>query len=186
MKSSALLLACSAIVLAMSACQTTITTADGGAPSVKPTDPTPPPKSAKPNALAITFAPKPADTNGNDLPDSLQVTAYLFSRPYPSPFYAEGAFHFAIYRLGQSGTPEKLGAEPLRTWVFSPELVQRARSTSLAGPCHELILSLLVSGGSDVLPVESVDLIAWFDPSDGSGPVWLRGIRSVQFQGPAK
>ncbi len=174
------------LCMSLSACQTTITTADGSAPVPRPTNPVAPPSSAKPNALAITFAPKPSDTNGNQRPDSLQVTAYLFSRPHPSPLFAEGAFHFAIYRLGESGMPDKRGPDPLREWSFDAAFVQGARSNSLAGPCHELVLSLLEAGGSDTLPVESVDLVAWFEPSDGSGPVWLRGIRSVQFQGPLR
>ncbi len=167
-------------------CQTTVTTSDGSAPAPKPTEPTPPPTSAKANALAVTFAPKPSDSNGNLLPDTLHITAYLFSRPHPSPLFADGSFHFAIYRMGQSGSADRPGPDPLRTWAFSPEMVARARSASLAGPCHELVLSLLDANGSDVLPVESVDLVAWFQPADGSDAVWLRGVRSVQFPRPGR
>lgn len=179
-------LALAAAVAALTACQTTVTTSDGSAPAPKPTDPTPPPVSAKANALAVTFAPKPSDSNGNMLPDTLHITAYLFSRPHPSPLFADGSFHFAIYRMGQSGSSERPGPDPLRTWSFSPETVARARSASLAGPCHEFVLSLLDANGSDVLPVESVDLVAWFQPADGSGSVWLRGVRSVQFPKPGR
>jgi hypothetical protein len=167
-------------------CTTTVTTADGAAPVPKPTEPAPPPKSARPNALAVTFAPKPSDSNGNLLPDTLHITAYLFSRPHPTPMFADGEFHFAIYRLGQSGTPDRPGPEPLRTWSFNADLVAQSRSASLAGPCHELVLSLLDAGGSDVLPVESVDLVAWFQPTDGTSAVWLRGVRSVQFPRPGR
>ena len=61
------------VVFVVSAgCTTTVTTADGAAPVPKPTEPSPPPKSARPNALAVTFAPKPSDSNGNLLPDTLQ------------------------------------------------------------------------------------------------------------------
>ncbi len=175
------------VVFVVSAgCTTTVTTADGAAPVPKPTEPAPPPKSARPNALAVTFAPKPSDSNGNLLPDTLHITAYLFSRPHPTPMFADGEFHFAIYRLGQSGTPDRPGPEPLRTWSFNADLVAQSRSASLAGPCHELVLSLLDAGGSDVLPVESVDLVAWFQPTDGTSAVWLRGVRSVQFPRPGR
>lgn len=165
-------------------CQTTVTTSDGARSVPKPTEAPVAPQGTKPNAIAITFAPKPADTDGNLLPDSLQVTAYLFARPHPAPFFAEGSFHFAIYRLGEAGTADAPGAAPLRTWVFAAESVALARSVALAGPCHEFTLSLLANRGTDALPVESVDLVAWFEPADGSPAVWLRGVRSVQFPRP--
>lgn len=167
-------------------CQQTITTSDGTAPAPKLTAPAPAPASARANALAITFAPKPADTNGNLLPDSLQVTAYLFSKPHPTPMFVDGSMHFAIYRMGQAGTPDKMGPDPLRTWSFGAEQVRAMRSMSLAGPCHELSLSLLDAGGTDVLPVESVDLVAWFQPADGGETVWMRGVRGVQFPKPGR
>lgn len=175
-----------ALAACLPACQTTVTTSDGSAPAPKPVEPIAPPKAARPNALAVTFAPKPADSNGNMLPDTLHITAYLFSRPHPTPMFADGSFHFAIYRLGESGTPEKQGPNPLRTWSFDPALVAQSRSASLAGPCHEFVLSLLDAGGSDVLPVESVDLVSWFQPKDGGETVWLRGVRSVQFPKPGR
>jgi len=165
-------------------CQTTVTTADGSAPAPKPVEAAPPPVSAKPNALAVTFAPKPTDSNGNSLPDTLHITAYLFSRPHATPMFADGSFHFAMYRMGQAGTPARPGADPVRSWSFGPQVVAGARSASLAGPCHEFVLSLLDSNGSDVLPVESVDLVAWFEPADGGEAVWLRGVRGVQFPKP--
>jgi hypothetical protein len=177
---------CAAAGLALAACETTVTTADGGAPAPKPTGAPEMPRGAKPNALAVTFAPKPADTNGNSLPDTLHITAYLFARPHPTPMFADGSFHFAIYRIGQAGTADRPGAEPLRAWGFPAEAVASARSASLAGPCHEFVLSLLDRNGSDVLPVESVDLVAWFEPSDGGEQVWLRGVRGVQFPKPGR
>ena len=176
----------SALCMAMIGCQQTITTSDGTAPAPKPTAPVPAPRTARPNALAITFAPKPADTDGNLLPDTLQVTAYLFSRPHPTPMFEDGTMHFAIYKIGDAGNPERPGTDPLRQWSFSVEQVRAIRSTSLAGPCHELSLSLFDKGGSDVLPVESVDLVAWFLPSDGGDPVWMRGVRGVQFPKPGR
>ena len=173
-----------AALFVLPGCQTTVTTSDGARSAPKPTEAPSAPQGAKPNAIAITFAPKPADTDGNLLPDSLQVTAYLFARPHPSPIFADGAFHFAIYRLGEAGTAEAPGAAPLRTWTFASESVSLARSMALAGPCHEFTLSLLANRGSDALPVDSVDLVAWFEPADGTPAVWLRGVRSVQFPRP--
>ena len=187
--SDALSLAAGAMLVAaamFAGCQTTVTTSDGTPPAPKPTAGPTTPESARPNAIAITFGPKPAHTDGNLLPDTLQVTAYLFARPHPAPLFAEGSFHFAIYRLGEAGTSESPGATPLRTWVFDAAAVRAARSRALAGPCHEFKLSLLSSRGSDALPVESVDLVAWFAPVDGAELVWLRGVRSVQFQRPLR
>ena len=172
--------------LTVASCQQTITTSDGTAPAPKLTAPAPVSASARANALAITFAPKPADTNGNLLPDSLQVTAYLFAKPHPTPMFVDGTMHFAIYRMGSAGTPDKIGPDPLRSWSFGTEQVRAMRSMSLAGPCHELSLSLLESGGTDVLPVEFVDLVAWFQPVDGGETVWMRGVRGVQFPRPGR
>ena len=173
-------------VLGLASCQTTVTTSDGTRAAPKPRESPVAPVGTMPNAIAITFAPKPADTDGNLLPDSLQVTAYLFARPHPAPLIADGSFHFSIYRLGQAASAESDGGEPLRTWEFSAESVALARSMALAGPCHEFVLSLLANRGIDSLPVESVDLIAWFEPSDGSAKVWLRGVRGVQFPKPER
>jgi len=170
---------------ALAACETTVTTADGTPPVPKPTAPAPAPEGAVPNAIAITFAPKPADTNGNLLPDSLQVTAYLFARPHPTPVFHDGEFHFAIYRSGEAGSPDTPGATPLRAWTMSRDGVRFARSMALAGPCHEFTLSLLANGGTDELPVESVDLVAWFVP-EGGERVWMRGVRGVQFARPER
>lgn len=177
-----------AIVLAaaLAACETTVTTSDGGPPAMKPREIEPPPKGARPNALAVTFAPKPIDTDGNLLPDTLQVTAYLFARPHKSPVFADGSMSFAIFRPGEAGTPDRPGAEPLRTWRFDSDLVRALRSQALVGPCHEISLSLLADGGRDQLPVESVDLVAWFEPADGSERIWLRGVRSVQYAKPLR
>ena len=172
--------------LCMSSCQTTVTTSDGTAPAPKPTDGPVTPAGTVPNAIAVTFAPKPADTNGNMFPDTLHITAYLFARPHPAPLFADGAFHFSIYRMGESGTTERVGENPLRTWAFDADAVTGARSVALVGPCYEFELSLLVGSGSDNLPVESVDLIAWFEPRAGGERVWLRGVRSVQFSKPQR
>lgn len=168
----------------LAACETTVTTSDGTAPAPKPRQAPATPQGSRPNAMAVTFAPKPADSDGNQLPDTLQVTAYLFARPHPTPMYDDGSFHFAIYRTGQAGTPEAPGATPIRAWSFDSEAVRAARDRALAGPCHEFTLSLLANRGSDALPVESVDLVAWFEPAAGGDAVWLRGVRTVQFARP--
>lgn len=182
-RAGAAIAACS-LALLCAGCQTTVTTSDGTAPAPKPREGPVTPKGTLPNAIAVTFAPKPADTDGNQLPDTLQVTAYLFARPHPTPLFAEGSFHFAIHRMGQSGTPESPGKEPLRAWTFDAAAVQAARDVALAGPCYEFALSLLADRGSDALPVESVDLVAWFEPAGAEPAVWLRGVRSVQFSRP--
>lgn len=187
MRAPATATATALLSLALAAgCQTTVTTSDGGPPAPKPRDAEAPPKNARVNAVAVTFAPKPSDTNGNLLPDTLQTTVYLFSRPHKSPIFADGDIGFAIYRLGEAGTPDRPGPNPLRSWDFSRDEVAAARSQALVGPCHEIALSLLADGGRDDIPVESVDLVAWFDPADGGERVWLRGVRSVQYPRPQR
>ena len=176
----------SCVVCYCIACETTTTTSDGTAPAVKPTQGPTTPAGTIPNAIAITFAPKPADTNGNLLPDTLHVTSYLFARPHPAPFFAEGSFHFSIYRMGTSGTPQLPALDPLRAWVFDAAAVNAARSVALVGPFFEFELSLLDDGGSDNLSVDSVDLVSWFEPIGTTDRVWLRGVRSVQFPKPMK
>lgn len=168
------------------ACETTITTSDGTRPVPKPVVAPDAPRGATPNAIAVTFAPKPVDTNGNLRPDTLAVTAYLFAKPHPSPIHADGAFGFAIYAMGEAGSPDMPGQAPLRTWAFAGDAVAASRSRALAGACHEFTLSLLANRGSDALPVESVDLVAWFEPADGGERVWMSGVRGVQFAGPER
>ncbi|MSR41362.1 MAG: hypothetical protein EXS10_05605 [Phycisphaerales bacterium] len=172
------LLALSATVVS---CQTTRTTSDGAPMAAKPIEVAPPPVTMLPNAIAITFAPKPVDTDGNDRPDTLQVTVFLFARPHPAPHWCDGEFHFAIFPPGKAGTPTHPGVAPIREWSLSAELVAAARTRALVGPCYEFNLSLLEGGGSDAMEHQSVDLVAWFQPTAGGPRVWLRGIRAVQY-----
>jgi hypothetical protein len=175
-----------AVACLLTGCQTTVTTSDGTPPAPKPVAPPPAPPEATPNAIAVTFGPKPVDTNGNRLPDALSVTAYLFARPHPSPIHAEGVFGFAIFAAGEAGTPEVPRSAPLRTWILEEPAVAASRSRALAGACHEFTLSLLADRGSDDLPVEAVDLVAWFDPAGGGARVWMNGVRGVQFARPLR
>ncbi len=172
---------CLVSTLMLASCQVTHTTSDGAPMGAKPIEVAPPPVTSLPNAIAITFAPKPVDTDGNNRPDTLQVTVFLFARPHPAPHWCEGEFYFAIYPPGKAGTPTHPGGEPIREWSLSRETVQEARTRALVGPCYEFNLSLLDNGNSDLIEQESVDLVASFQPSAGGPRVWMRGIRAVQF-----
>lgn len=162
----------------LAACETTVTTSDG--------HPMPPPPRAAPvtpnerpiNAVALVFGPKPLDTNGNSRPDTIQVEAYLFSRPYPSPTWRDGGFDFSIYPSGKAGSAESPAPNPLRTWSVSADEMQTLRSRSLIGDGYAMSLSLLVDGGTDAIGVDSVDLIARFVPISGD-PVPASGVRAV-------
>ena len=171
---------CMSTLLCVS-CQSTHTTSDGAPMGATPREVAPPPVTMLPNAIAITFAPKPVDTDGNDRPDTLQVTVFLFARPHPAPHWCEGEFHFAIHPPGKAGTPTNPGAPAIREWTLSKELVAAARTRALVGPCYEFNPSLLDGGNTDVMEYTSVDLTAWFQPTAGGPRVWLRGIRAVQY-----
>jgi hypothetical protein len=166
---------------ALVGCETTVETSDGR--------PMPPPPRAAPdtpdgspiNAIALVFGPKPLDTNGNLRPDTIQIEAYLFSRPYPSPMHRDGSFEVEIYRVGGMG---RAGEKPLRRWVIPPERLAAMRSRSLIGPSHSIGVSLLDNGGNDEIAEQSVDLIAYFTPSDGGERIMSMGVRTVSMATP--
>lgn len=166
---------------ALAGCETTVETSDGRRmpppPHASPTTP----DAAPINAMALVFGPKPLDTNGNMKPDTIQIEAYLFSRPYPSPMHREGTFEFEIFRVGGMG---RSGEKPLRTWSIAPERLARMRGKSMIGPSYSIGLSLLEEGGSDDLGEQSVDLIAYFTETGSQNRIPSLGVRTVSLSSP--
>ncbi len=163
----------------LAACETTRETSDG-----RPMPPTPrnaptTPSEAPINAIAVVLGPKALDSNNNLFPDTIQLEAYLFARPYPTPVWRDGTFEFAIYPSGAAPTTGGQPQEPLRTWTITPEELRTVRSKSLVGECYAIALSLLVNGGTDRLNMQAVDLVATFKPADGGPAVPLNGVRSM-------
>ncbi|MFO0827957.1 MAG: hypothetical protein U0572_07370 [Phycisphaerales bacterium] len=168
----------------LASCQTTVTT-DDGRPMPPPPRPAPPtPDQAPVNAMAIVLGPKPTDTNGNMRPDTIQLEAYLFARPYPTPTWRDGVFEFSIYPPGKAGSPDQPAKDPIRTWSILPEQAAQSRTHSLIGDGYALELSLLTNGGTDLIGYGSVDLIARFIETGSETPVSATGVRSVSLASP--
>lgn len=174
-------IALGAALALLAACETTVETSDGRRmpppPHASPQTPT----AAPINAMALVFGPKPLDTNGNMRPDTIQIEAYLFSRPYPSPMHREGTFEFDIYRVGGLGRP---GEKPLRTWTISAERLAGMRGKSMIGPSYSIGLSLLEDGGTDQIGEQSVDLIAYFTEAGGTDRIPSLGVRTISLSSP--
>ena len=167
---------CLAIMLT-SGCQTNVRTNDG---RPMPPDPRPAPQTpseAMANAIALRVGPKPRDTNGNGFPDQIQIEAYLFSEPFPSPIYEQGAFIFELYPTGESTTPDM---QPLRAWRVEKEILESSRTRTLYGPGYLLALSLLDDEGSDRYPLIAADLVCRFEPESGGEAVKGSGVYTLQ------
>lgn len=167
--------------LAACACETVVETSDGHPMPPPPRDGLATPNEAPINAMALILGPKPVDTNGNLIPDTIQIEAYLFSRPYPSPRYSDGTFEFEIYKVGGKARP---GEKPIRAWKIPPERLAGMRGKSLVGLNYSIGISLLEDGGSDVIGEQSVDLIAYFTPTGSTERVPSMGVRTVSMASP--
>jgi hypothetical protein len=160
----------------LGACETKVRTNDGRPmpPDPRPAPQTPPEASA--NAIALRVGPKPRDTNGNGFPDQIQIEAYLFAQPFPSPIHQHGSFIFELYATGQSTAP---GVEPMRSWRVEKDDLDSRRTRTLYGPGYLLVLSLL-EGGSDQYPLIAADLVCRFEPEGGGAAVQGSGVYTLQ------
>lgn len=179
-------LVATSLVVAIAGCVTTnVQTSDGRpappAPRVAPVTP----DAAPVTAVAAVFGPKPLDTNGNLLPDTIQVELYLFAQPFPTPVLRPGTFVISIYPMGQAGSPDRPAPDPLRSWTIDGEALAKARVQALAGPCFRLSLSLLDGGASDDLGVSSVDVVVRFRPEGDERFVAMTGVRTISLKGSA-
>ncbi len=170
-----------AIVAVLAACQTTVTQGSNVRPMPpKPTaGPVTPPTAAVNSVALLLLSPKARDTDGNGIPDTIDVEVYLFAEPFPAPVFADGEF---IFRLSTAGTSTDRSAPALREWRFSGEVILAARSRALAGPCYRFALSLLADGGRE-LAVSTADLTLTFQASGDRPPVHISGVRTVQLVG---
>lgn len=167
--------------LSLSGCETTVVQGS----NVRPMPPRPtaapvtPPSAAVNNVALLLLSPKARDTDGNGLPDTIDVEVYLFAEPFPAPVFAEGEF---IFRLSPAGTSTDRAAPALREWRFSGDVNLAARTRALAGPCYRFALSLLADGGSE-LNVSTADLTLIFQAVGDRPPVHASGVRTVQLVG---
>jgi hypothetical protein len=78
----------------------------------------------------------------------------------------------------------RAGEKPLRRWVVPPERVAAMRARSLVGPSYSIGISLLDGGATDQIGEQSVDLIAYFTPTDGGERIMSMGVRTVSMATP--
>ena len=162
----------------MIGCQTTNVQSSDGRPMPPAPHAAPrTPEAALVNAIALRVGAKPIDTNGNSYPDLIQVEAYLFAEPHPSPVYEDGAFLFTLHHRGQTDRPD---ARPIAEWRIEGEALQACKGiSSLFGPAYTFGLSLMDKGG-DEYPLCGADLSCRFEPADGRPAVAGSGVRSLQ------
>lgn len=165
------------IVLLVTGCETErVTTSDGRPMAGRPRPAPSTPQSARITRMAFMVGSKPEDTTGNGYPDLIRATVVLFAEPHPTSVSGDGTFEFRLFPFGTVGQGD---AEPLASWRFEGEDVQRTLARGLYGPAHQFQLSLLEVGG-DVLPLQSVDLRCTFIPANGDPPVHSDGARPIR------
>ncbi|MFO0784406.1 MAG: hypothetical protein U0636_12060 [Phycisphaerales bacterium] len=144
----------------------------------------PPPQDAPINAVSVLYGPKPTDSDANGRPDRLSIEIYLFAQPYPVPTWRDGTITIQAFRPKQAGTAETRGKHPLKTWRIPTSQLDLGRFRSLIGEGYRFQVSLLDDGGTDVLPVNTLDLVASFTPPSSQAAVWSDGVRSISFEPP--
>jgi hypothetical protein len=158
-------------------CQTVRETSDGRPMPPSPVEAPQTPQAAPINAIALMFGPKPIDTDADGRPDLIEVEVYLFSRPFPSPTYADGSLRFELFAPGAAGS-----GQPLGTWQFDAAQLLPRRSRSLFGPCYQVQLNLRAIGLAKV-PLDAADLRTSFLPADGGTPVQARSVERIALAG---
>jgi hypothetical protein len=173
-------------VLALASCVTSsVETSDGRPAPPMPRAAPRTPSEAPITDVAAVFGPKPLDTNGNLLPDTIQVELYLFAKPYPTPTFRPGTFAISIYPMGKAGSPDRPAPGPLRSWTVTGDALLAARAEALAGPCYRANLSLLDDGRTDELGVTSVDVVVRFTPEGDGRTIAMTGVRTISLKGSA-
>lgn len=164
--------------LTLAACEVTRETSDGRPMPPPPTAAPATPANAEINAIALIFGPKPVDIDSDGRADLVELDAYLFSRPYPSPTYASGTLVFELFPPG--GAAE--GTRPLGTLRLGPARMRTIESRSMFGPCYRVPLSLREAGVPPSAP-PSLDLRTTFEPADGGPAVTARSVERIMLMG---
>ena len=140
----------------------------------------PAPQSAPINSLAILKSMRPVDTNGNGYPNRLNVSVYLFARPYPVPRFANGVLVFSLYPPASFDSREGFGAEPIAQWRFEQDRLLRARFKSVVGHGYALSLDLSELGISS-LQYNSADLVTSFEPASETRIVYSDSVQTIPY-----
>jgi hypothetical protein len=115
---------------------------------------------------------RPLDTTGNGFPNRLEVSVYLFSRPYPVPRFAEGTLVFTLQAPIEA-------RELLAEWQFGSGEMASSRFRDVIGQGYKLNLDLEALGVAS-FPYESADLRVVFEPASG-GKVQPGGTQAVSY-----
>jgi len=161
-------------VIALGGCVSETTNSTIGASSPrKVRRVTPPPPSSPINEIALLKGMRPLDTTGNGFPNRLEVSVYLFSRPYPVPRFAEGTLVFTLQAPSET-------RELLAEWQFGSREMASARFRDVIGQGYKLNLDLEAIGVAS-FPYESADLRVAFEPASG-GKVQPGGTQAVSYR----
>ena len=133
----------------------------------------PAPASAPINDLAVLKGMRPFDTTGDGFPNQINVSVYLFARPYAVPRFVEGALIFTL-------TPPR-EVEPIAEWTFDSAALAASRIRNVIGEGYTVKLDLSKAGVSHV-PSGSGDLKVVFVPTDGGNSVESSGVQAVRFE----
>lgn len=176
---SGLIAVAAAALATLAACETTRQSADGRPMPPPPTAAPTTPPDASINAIALVFGPKPVDIDSDGRADLVELDAYLFARPFPSPTFAQGTLVFELFAPGAAAS----GAAPLGSWRFDPQRMRLLESRSMFGPCYRVQL-VLREAGLARLPLATADLRTTFEPADGGPTVEARSVERIVLAGP--
>lgn len=158
----------------------TTTTALGEPPTPKPRKIAPAPQSSPINDLAFLKAMYPVDTNGNGYPNRLDVSVYLFARPYPVPRFAKGTMVFSLYPPSTYDVRDGYGADPIVQWRFDADRMRGARFQNVVGQGYAFSLDLNEVGIS-ALAYDSADLVTSFEPASEAGIIYGHSVQSIAY-----
>lgn len=172
----------SGLFLFVAGCVTeTSSTALGEPPTPKPRKIAPAPQTAPINDLAMLKAMQPVDTNGNGYPNRLDVSVYLFARPFPVPRFAKGTLVFSLYPPSTYDVREGYGAEPIIQWRFDAERMLAARFQNVVGQGYAVSLDLNEVGIS-TLEYDSADLVTSFEPASETRVVFGDSVQTIPYR----
>ena len=167
--------------LAVSGCVSeTTSSALGEPPSPKPRRVSPAPQTAPINDIAMLKAMYPVDTNGNGYPNRLNVSVFLFARPYPVPRFANGTLVFSLYPPSAYDRREGFGADPIVEWRIDSQRMRGARFQNVVGQGYALSLDLAEFGITS-LGYDSADLVTSFEPADGDLIVYGSSVQTITY-----
>lgn len=167
-------LGCAVVAFGVAGCVTENSTSTlGASPRREIRYVAPAPQSAMINDLAVLKGMRPLDTTGDGFPNQLDVSVYLFARPYAIPRFADGELIFTLT------VPREV--EPIAVWTFDSTALAASRIRNVIGEGYSVQLDLAKVGVSS-MPTGSGDLKVVYVPRDGGDRVESNGVQAVRFE----